>query len=135
MLAASTLGSNVPPYHLQTAPVLALTGITADEFKKYPTALVLQAYPGQSSQQHTARQQPGRHPVFFAVKDHDIAARIDPNGLACIETLLKPPQLPPSDEDPDKTPRGPKHNVNGKNQYEHQPGRDEQAPGDRNDNS
>jgi len=135
MLAASTLGSNVPPYHLQTAPILALTGITADEFKNYPTALVLQAYPGQSSQQHTARQQPGRHPVFFAVKDHDIAARIDPNGLACIETLLKPSQLPSSDEDPDKTPRGPKHDVNGENQYEHQTGRNEQATGDHNDNS
>ena len=93
MLAASRLGSNVPPYHLQTAPVLALTGIPADEFKKYSTALVLQAYPGQSSQQNTTRQQPGRHPVFFAVKDHGFAARIDPYGFTCIETLLKPSQL------------------------------------------
>jgi hypothetical protein len=135
MLAASRLGSNVPPYHLQTTPVLALTSITADEFKKYLTALVLQAYPGQSSQQHTARQQPGRHPVFFAVKDHDIAARIDPNGLACIETLLKPSQLPSSDEDPDKTPRGPKHDVTGEHHSDRQPGRTEQAAGDRHDTS
>jgi hypothetical protein len=38
MLAASKLGSNVPPYHLQTAPILALTGIPPDEFKKKLTA-------------------------------------------------------------------------------------------------
>jgi hypothetical protein len=135
MLAASRLGSNVPPYYLQTAPVLALTGITADEFKKYPTTLVLQAYPEQSSQQHTARQQPGRHPVFIAVKDHNVAARIDPNGLTRIETLLKPSQLPSSDKNPDKTPSGPKHDVNAENQYEHQTDRYEHATGDRNDNA
>jgi len=118
MLAASKLGSNVPPYHLQTPPVMVLTGITADEFKKNTAAAVLKTYPAQFTQQHTARQQPGWHPFIVVAEDRKFSARIDSNCLACVETLREASQFKPSDSDPDKTACGPQHDVDSENQYE-----------------
>jgi hypothetical protein len=135
MLAASRLGSNVPPYNLQTTPVLALTGITANEFKNNPAIAVLKTYPGQFSQQHATRQQCGRYPIIVAVQNHGLSARFDPNRFARIETLLKASQLKSPDSNPDKTSHGPEHDINGENQHQRQPGGNEQATRGRNDNS
>lgn len=129
MLAASKLCSNVPPYHLQTAPVLALAGIAPDEFKKNPAALVLKSHPAQFSQQHAARQQSGRHPFAVVLEDRDVSARIDSNDVAYIETLLQASQFKPSDGDPDKTSHRPQHDVDVEGQYEHQSGSNEQPTG------
>jgi hypothetical protein len=135
MLAASGLGSNVPPYHLQTAPVLALTGITPDEFKKNLTALVSKTNPAQFSGQYAARQQRGRHPFLVVVLVRDFAVRMDSNCLACVEPLLQTPQFKPPENDPDKTSHRPQRDANVEHQYEGQSGSNKQATGDRNDNS
>ena len=97
MLAASKLASNVPPNHLQTAPVLTLTGITPEEFQNNLTALALQAEPAQLSQQYTTGLQRTGHPFLIAIEDRDFAVRVDSNSLAGFESPLQLLQLEPSE--------------------------------------
>jgi hypothetical protein len=62
MVAASSDRSNVPPDHLETAPILAFTAITANEFSIGSHTRGFDAQPCQARQDHAARAQPGRPP-------------------------------------------------------------------------
>jgi hypothetical protein len=127
MLAASKLGSNVPPDHLQTAPVLTLTRIAPDEFKINLTASVLNTDPAKLSEQYATGQQAGLHPLIVIIQNREVSARIDPNRTTSVETELQPTQFKPSECTPGQTPQSPPYGINIKGQQENDPSGDEQA--------
>jgi hypothetical protein len=67
MLAASKLGSNVPPNNLQPAPVMTLTGVTSDEFKKNLAVGASNPQPTKPPQQQTACLQGRRLPFLMVI--------------------------------------------------------------------
>jgi hypothetical protein len=107
MLAASKLGSNVPPNYLQTAPVLTLTGIAPDELKKYLAAFVLKAHPAQFSEQYATRHQAGWHPIVIILQYRKISVGIDSNCGTSVESLFQTTQLEPPERSPAKTSQYP----------------------------
>ena len=132
MLAASTLGSNVAPDNLQTAPVRALTGIAPDEFQKILTTGTLKSQPAQISEQHTARLQGRRYPFLFAInllaiKDSNGSAAVDPNKVTVTISPLQIDELKTSGSDPDKTPHRPNRGIEVKRQNEDQTRSDKQS--------
>jgi len=127
MLAASTLGSNVPPDNLQAAPLRALTGIAPDEFKKSLTAGTLQPQPTQISEQHTARLQRRRNPFLFTIKDSNRSAAIDSNTVTVTISPLQIVKLKSPSCDPDKTPCRPNRGTEVKRQNKDQTSSDKQS--------
>ncbi len=93
MLSASQLRSNVPPYHLQAAPVLALTSIAANKLNKTPTAFGLKTQPAEFRQQHTSRLECTGDPFLIPVQKLDPTIREDPNSGAGNEPVLQTLQL------------------------------------------
>jgi hypothetical protein len=129
MLAASKLGSNVTPNHLQAAPVMTSTSIAPNEFKKNLTASVFKTYPTQLLQQYATGQQAGRHPFIVVVQNRKFSARIDSNGLTSVEPQHQPSKLKPAKCTPGKTPKSPPNDINIKAQDDQQPSGNEQATG------
>jgi len=127
MLAASKLGSNVPPNNLQAAPVMALTGITPNQLKKILAIGALKSQPAQISQQHTARLQCRRHPFLIAIKDLCGSAGVDSNARTGVESSLQIGELKVSGRDPDETSCSPKYGIEIKHQNKDQTRRDEQS--------
>ena len=63
MLAASGVGSNVPPQNLQTAPLRAVAAVATQGLCENAAALVANANPAQVAQHEAARQEAGMQPV------------------------------------------------------------------------
>lgn len=63
MLAASGVGSNVPPQNLQTAPLPAVATVTTYGLSEYAAVLVANTNPAQVAQHEAARQEAGMQPV------------------------------------------------------------------------
>jgi hypothetical protein len=77
MLAASRSSSNVPPDHLEAAPVIAFTNIATEKFDIAKSISRGQAQTGQPGQNDTARTQSVRLPGAAAATALDSALGID----------------------------------------------------------
>jgi hypothetical protein len=82
MVAASSDRSNVPPDHLEAAPLLTFAAITANEFGVRSHIAGFDAQPGQARQNQAARAQPGRLPGAVPALALDVPPCSDPQAAA-----------------------------------------------------
>lgn len=82
MVAASSDSSNVPPDHLEAAPVLAFATIAADGFRIGSHIRGIDTQPRAARQNHTPRAQPGRLPGTVAALALDVTACGDAQAAA-----------------------------------------------------
>jgi hypothetical protein len=92
MLAASSDRSNVPPDHLEAAPILAFAAVSPDKFRIGWHIWRIDAQPGKARQNHTPRAEPGRLPGSVATFALDVTARSDAQAAT---PFITPPQGTP----------------------------------------
>ena len=92
MVAASSDSSNVPPDHLEAAPVLAFATIAADGFRIGSHIRGIDTQPRAARQNHTPRAEPGRLPGSVATFALDVTARSDAQAAT---PFITPPQGTP----------------------------------------